>query len=536
MRIPYLQNRNGHKVLMVNEQPFIMLAGEIHNSSASNASFMENIWKKADEFHLNSVLIPVYWELIEPEENQFDFTLVDAIIEQARKYGKKIGFLWFGSWKNAQCYYAPEWVKTDLERFPRAQLEKGLNFKKLENVHNLAYTSLSAFGSETKKADAKAFAAFMKHLKSADEHTQTVVTVQVENEVGLLGEAREHSDLADSYFEASVPSGFIDFLRQNYKSLSRELTEAIIPEQEICDEMSWREIFGEMADEVFTAYYTAEFVETVAAAGKREYPLPMVVNCWLDKGQKPGKYPSGGPVAKLIDIWKFVAPSIDLYAPDIYVPLFLQTCDQYAKNENPLYIAECATHSYAAIRLMYAVGHYHAACFSPFGFEDIGQPFTMMQGMLFGMDTEDELLKTPQNPIEYGQVNRILSEMMPLLGEAYGSRRLQASIHEKAEREILHFSRYDFEIDYNSRFLQSNRGACMILEVDEDTYYALVTGCGITVRSTNETNPFTDYLSVDEGEFHNGQFVSYRRLNGDEITTMTFEELTLLRIRLFSYN
>ena len=63
---------------------------------------------------------------------------------------------------------------------------------------------------------------------------------------------------------------------------------------------SWSEIFGEMADEVFQCYYTARFVEAVAKAGKKEYDLPMTVNCWLDKGQKPGKYPTGGPVAKLM--------------------------------------------------------------------------------------------------------------------------------------------------------------------------------------------------------------------------------------------
>ena len=157
-----------------------------------------------------------------------------------------------------------------------------------------------------------------------------------------------------------------------------------------------------------SAIIRQSFVEAVAKAGKKEYNLPMTVNCWLDKGQKPGKYPTGGPVAKLMPIWKHAAPSIDIYGPDIYIPTFLKTCDCYTKGGNPLYIAECATHSYAGIRELYVIGHYHGMCYSPFGFEDIGLPFTATQGILFGMDTDDELLKTPQNAEEYAKINRII--------------------------------------------------------------------------------------------------------------------------------
>ena len=139
MKAPYLEDRNGQKVLIVDEAPFIMIAGEAHNSSASNVKIMERIWERADELNLNTVLLPIYWEVIEPEEGKYDFSLVDSIIFQAREHRKKIGFLWFGSWKNAQCYYAPEWVKQDLKRFERAQLENGKNFKILENVHGLHY-------------------------------------------------------------------------------------------------------------------------------------------------------------------------------------------------------------------------------------------------------------------------------------------------------------------------------------------------------------------------------------------------------------
>ena len=119
--------QNGKKMLMVGDKPFIMLSGEVHNSNSSSVEYMEQVYDKADALGLNSLLLPVTWELIEPEEGKFDFSLVDGLIIQARRRGKKLGLLWFGAWKNAQCYYAPEWVKTDLKRFKRAQVEKGKN-------------------------------------------------------------------------------------------------------------------------------------------------------------------------------------------------------------------------------------------------------------------------------------------------------------------------------------------------------------------------------------------------------------------------
>ena len=298
---------------------------------------------------------------------------------------------------------------------------------------------------------------------------------------------------------------------------------------------SWSEIFGEMADEVFQCYYTARFVETVAKAGKKEYDLPMTVNCWLDKGQKPGKYPTGGPVAKLMPIWKYAAPSIDIYGPDIYIPTFLETCDCYTKGGNPLYIAECATHSYAGIRELYVIGHYHGMCYSPFGFEDIGLPFTAMQGVLFGMDTDDELLKTPQNSEEYTKINELLNGMMSLLAEAYGTRHLQASISENGKNEVLSFASYDFNVFYESRFLKTRSGACLVLEHEENEFYVIVKDCGLDIRSTKVGVPYIDFLSVDEGHFSDGKFISECRLNGDEITTMSFEGVHLLKIRVFSY-
>ena len=107
-KIPYIVQQGNRKVLMVNGAPFIMLAGEVHNSNSSSVEYMEQVWSRAKELGMNTLLLPVTWELIEPQEGIFDFSIVDALIQQARKREKKLGFLWFGSWKNAQCYYTPD--------------------------------------------------------------------------------------------------------------------------------------------------------------------------------------------------------------------------------------------------------------------------------------------------------------------------------------------------------------------------------------------------------------------------------------------
>lgn len=532
MNIPKMEVRNGKKILMVQDAPFIMLSGEAHNSSSSDTAYMEEIWERADEWNLNSLLLPISWELIEPEKGKFDFSLADRLIEQARAHHKKIGFLWFGSWKNAQCYYAPSWVKRDLRTYRRGQVKKGCNFTVLENVHGMPYTTLSAFCEEARQADASAFASLMRHIRETDGEENTVIMMQVENETGLLGAAREQSDEADSLFAGFVPEELICYLKEHEADLGQEMKDAFCGAEA---GGNWTQVFGDMAEEVFTAYYTASYVNAVAKAGKAEYPLPMAVNCWLDKGQIPGKYPSGGPVAKLMDIWRCAAPDIDIIAPDIYVPYFCRVCEEYVQKGNPLFIAECATHAHAAARALYTVAHHHAICYAPFGIEDLGKPFTVLQGALFGMDTDDEMLKLPQNPREYAQVNKILTELSAILGETYGTDALQGAISENGESAEINFDMFSFEVLFSSPYLRRKNGACMIIRIAEDEFYAALFGCQLNVKSRNPAQPYTDYLSVEEGHVNGHMFCAGRRLNGDEITFMTFEEPTLLRLKLFSY-
>ena len=537
-----------------NGKPFIAIAGEAHNSSSSCAKHMEDVWAKAHQLGLNTLLLPATWELIEPVEGIFEFQLIDDIIKQAREAKMKIIFLWFGSWKNAQCMYAPEWVKKDLVRFPRAQVEKGKNKTRLMKFYGMEYTTLSYLGEETNKADAKAFAEFMKHLKEVDEKEHTVIAVQVENETGLQGSDREHSEDADALFSSAVPDAFVSYMKSHTESMEEGIKEAV---EAGAVQGNWEEVFGIYAGEIFSAYHIASYVERVAAAGRAAYNLPLAVNCWLDKGQEAGMYPTGGPVAKVMEVWKYAAPSIDVFAPDIYVPDFCGVCDTYTKLDNPLFIPETATHSHAAPRLIYSIGHYHATCFAPFGFEDMGEPFSDISAYLFGVDTTDPLLQVPQKVEEYRWCANTLNNMMDLLTSKYGTNDLQAVISEKmdmtpfdiskgmgglmaaggdAVNDTMMFGDIGFKVMMNIPLVTRKDGVCMIIKENEDTFYMLANGCMVNVFSANPTKPNYDIIALEEGEFAGGAWVSGRRLNGDEASRFCYNKYTLVKLKLFLYD
>ena len=103
---PHLRVQGEASQLIVDGQPFLMLAGELGNSTASDLDYPRRYWPRLQALHLNTVLAPVYWELIEPEEGQFDFALVDGLIEDARAHDMRLVLLWFGSWKNSMAILA----------------------------------------------------------------------------------------------------------------------------------------------------------------------------------------------------------------------------------------------------------------------------------------------------------------------------------------------------------------------------------------------------------------------------------------------
>src|SRR5215475_3498619 len=95
---PKFVEKDGRWALLVDGQPYLMLGGQIHNSSAW-PSELPAVWKSLADLHANTVEAPVYWEQIEPQPGQFNWDNVDAIVKGAREHDLHVVLLWFGTWK-----------------------------------------------------------------------------------------------------------------------------------------------------------------------------------------------------------------------------------------------------------------------------------------------------------------------------------------------------------------------------------------------------------------------------------------------------
>ena len=363
--LPAIRDRQ----LLVDGKPYLATGGELHNSSASNPEYMEPIWDKLQAMHVRTVVGTVSWEDFEPVKGKYDYTAVDNQIAQARRRDMRLVLIWFGAFKNAISTYAPSWVRRDIARFPRA-IAKGDMAEVFTYKGAMPKPVLSVFSPELVNADRDAFVALMKHLAAVDTDHR-VIMIQVNNETGLLRDSRDRSSLAETAWRQQVPASLMRYLAAHRVSLKPEL-DAVWTRQGRRSAGSWAEVFGTdwQADEVFMAWHFGQYVETLAAAGKKVLALPMYANGWLgpqDGQPTAGSYPSGGPAKRVLDIWKAAAPSLDLLAPDIYVPNGKTALADYDHAGNPLFVPES---QFKTGDLFWALGEHGALGYSVFGIED----------------------------------------------------------------------------------------------------------------------------------------------------------------------
>jgi hypothetical protein len=537
--LPFLRETAGGTQLVVDGRPALLLGGQLHNSSPSSPAHMLPVWDRLAGIGIRAVVGAASWAQVEPVEGSFDFSTVDAQITEARARGVRLVLIWFGAFKNAGSTYAPGWVRGDLGRFPRAAVQAD---KKQAFTYPGAMPKpvLSVFGPELLDADRRAFVRFVEHLAAADPD-HVVVMVQVENEVGLLRGSRDRSPDAEAAWQEAVPRELVDHLDAHRGELRPELAALWDRQGNRCSG-TWSEVFGEdwEADEVFMAWGFARYVGALASAGKAVLPLPMYANAWLgpQAGQpEAGHYPSGGPVGRVIDVWKAAAPALDLVAPDIYVDDAKPVLREYDRPDNPLFVPESRIETG---RLFWALGHHRAIGFSVFGVDDL-RPGS-----------------------QFGRACALLAEMEDVVTAAQAERRIAGILLEDGETEQqFTLGGYDV-VARNARALlgqmlldagvgepppqlptpSETEGAAvgptpadarpfgLVIEAAPDTF--LLVGQGVGLDFTRGTD-LVEVDSVEEGRFEAGRWVPGRVLNGDErLFVLPADDVAAVRIRLLT--
>jgi len=535
--LPRLVEKDGRFALLVDDAPYLVLAAQVRNSS-SWPSVFPRLWPTLEYMHVNTVEVPVYWNQFETRPGQYDYTLIDMLLSEARRHNVHLVPLWFATWKNGSQHYMPDWMKLDPGRYAHALDRSGQ-----------AVDSPSPFASASLDADKAAFAAFMRHLKEADPQ-RTVIMVQVENELGNWNSVRDFSPAAQKAFEEPVPPEVLRAMHGKTASPSP----------------NWQRAFGPDADEYFNAWSVARYVGQVAAAGKAVYPLPLYANAALrdpfHSGPAglpgaPDSYESGGPTDNVLDIWKAAAPALDFLAPDNYQTdpaAYLKVLELYHRRDNPLFLPETGR-PYNA-RFFFSVLGHQAIGFSPSG------------GNTEGEFKPDEVSKAREEFLNPWAMNyRLIGPMQREIARLNFEGKLQAVAEEQGRvTQTLAFGSWQAVVSYGTSGRAapvgnpSPMGRALVAQLDDNQF--LITGyfCRIDFRpagaeqqrrsqriveGTGQTPSalidgqwqHRQFVRVEEGTYENGEFKFQRIWNGDETDWgLKFgEDPVVLRVTLATY-
>lgn len=486
---PKIVQKDGRFALLVDGRPYLILGAQINNSSSWPAT-LPKVWPAIADMHANTVEAPVYWEQIEPRPGTFDFANVDTLVQQARDHHVHLVLLWFGTWKNGQMHYTPAWVKTNPAQYPR-----------MINSHGEPIDVLSANSSVNRDADKAAFVALTRHLQKIDGEQHTILLMQVENESGAIGTVRDFSAMANKEFAGQVPARLVSALHKQPGT--------------------WSQVFGPDADETFQAWYQARYINAIVQAGKVEFNIPMYVNVWVSypaaelperRVTFPGiNYPSGGPVQKMIDLWKVAAPAIDMIGPDIYSDdsgFYRELLRTYRRPDNPLWIPETGSGDSFAKFFFYALGE-GAIGFSPFGVDRTGWTYSGDAG-----------------PKAHAENYALIAPMDRQIAELNFEGKLKTAVEEPgAAQQELDFGAWQATVAFGFPQHDGRRppgtpdfhGRALVAQLGPNEF--LVTGIDASVSfhlPSRLAGQRMNIVQAEQGNYVDGKWQPLRILNGDQ--------------------
>ncbi|MDT9700273.1 DUF5597 domain-containing protein [Streptomyces sp. P17] len=484
---PRLDRSQGPARLVVDGDPFLVRGVELHNSSPSAAGSLAAGLRSAVAANANTVLASVTWEEIEPVEGRFVLDSVRSVLEEARAAGLRVILLWFGAWKNGSSSYAPTWVKRDWDRFPRCVLEDG---RVTETLTPFAPGDL----------DLAAFRRVMEYIEEIDAEHRTVLMVQIENEVGLLGASRDRSREAQKAFAQPVP--------ENLRHVLSSQDATTVPAG-----LCWSDLPGDPSarDEAFMAWAFASHIEKLARAGRSVSPVPFFTNAWLDSeidldipgfavagGQVPGTYPSGGPLPRVAGVWRMTAPTVDLFAPDFYFGQPDTVFGDFLTMSGGLFIPEMRRDAVGAGHALLAIGEYHALGVSPFGTDSADLPELAELSDVYDLIRQTESMLTLADGTPAVTRGFHLDDATPRVALTMGS-------------IVLTVTRWaPIGIDAAGTY-----GYGLIVAQEEDVFLAVGRGFRIGFTTTDPAWQI-GLEAVTEGRGGPDGWKAERRLNGDE--------------------
>ncbi|WP_338732062.1 DUF5597 domain-containing protein [Mangrovimonas cancribranchiae] len=524
-KLPYLKHKNGRHALFVDDEPYLILGAQCNNSSAWPET-LPKVWSAMEKLHINTLEIPIYWEQFEPQQNKYDYSVINTIITQAREHNIRLVLLWFATWKNGSNHYMPQWMKQQPDKY----------FNMVDKNGN-TIDSPSPHAQATLHADIKAFSAFMEHLKAFDKQ-QTVIMVQVQNEPGAWGSVRDYSKLAEKIFNQPVPNKVLKAAKKSPKLNN-----------------NWTDVFGKNADEFFQAWHVASYIGKVAEAGKAIYPIPLYVNAAIRNPINPGPpyYQVGGPNDNVFELWKAAAPAVDLLAPDIYFSdpkVYLKVLEVYSRTDNPLFIPETFWHD-DYTKFFYSALHHGAIGYAPFGLDDkrirLGKDGTKLteKDMYHPTAINYKLFKPMARTIAKlnfegkiktaVQLNKI--DSLSPRGNAFDRVNYLTD-------KTLHFENWDIDIAFGL-FTRLSRtkyqpkladGRLLAAKLNDNQFLLAGYHSRVMFKPTGKNKGKQwQYLVVEEGHYENGKFKPDRILNGDQTDWgLVFDTPKLLRVTVYT--